>query len=132
VAVTGELAELLAQLERRGIGALSEVLGRPLSHGPTDVSAVEAIQRPQTFRELIEVIGDGVTLTSAGYLPAVVVESFAERSGTPIEDWADEIGDLLYGLGWRTDQERYTPPPAHSPTLAVLTNSLAQHATASG
>lgn len=41
-------------------------------------------------------------------------------SGTPAQDWQAEIGDLVLGLGWRTDRERYLPPPAHSPTLAVL------------
>jgi len=34
VEVTGELAELVDQLERRGIRSLREVLGRPLSHAP--------------------------------------------------------------------------------------------------
>jgi hypothetical protein len=32
VAVTGELGEMLEQLERRGIRALRDVLGRPLLH----------------------------------------------------------------------------------------------------
>jgi hypothetical protein len=203
-AVTGELAELLEQLERRGIRTLREVLGRPLSHGPTDVTNQEAAQLTQTYRVFLDAIDDGVRLTSAGYLPPAVVASFAERSGitgwwigkanredltppvqdvrdiaralglvtvrkshltstaagkrcrrdphalwrhivdrlplgtkeferaagwlalavagsgSPAEDWRTEIGDLLYGLGWRFDRERYSPPPAHSPTLTVL------------
>jgi hypothetical protein len=203
-AVTGELTGLLEQLERRGIPALRQLLGRPLSHGPTDVTDQEAARLTQTYREFLEVIGDGVKLTSAGYLPPAVVESFAERSGvtewwigkanredltppvqnvrdtaralglvtvrkgrltptaastrfrrdpqalwqhivsrlplgskeferdagwlalavagsgTPAQDWQTEIGDLLHGLGWRTDREPYSPPPGHSPTLAVL------------
>jgi hypothetical protein len=34
VEVTGELADLAEQLERRGVRLLREVLGRPLAHGP--------------------------------------------------------------------------------------------------
>ena len=203
VSVTGELAALLDQLERRGIRGLREVLGRPLSRGPTDVTDVEAARLTQTYREFLDAIGEGVRLTSAGYLPPGVVESFAERrgitgwwigkanredltppvrdvrdtaralglvsvrkgrltttaagnrchrdpqalwqhivgrlplgskeferdagwlaltvagSGSPAEDWQTEIGDLLNGLGWRTNQE-HSPPAANSPTLTVL------------
>jgi hypothetical protein len=81
VEVTGELADLSQQLEHRGIRLLREVLGRPLSHGPTDVSDVEAARVTQTYRSFLGVIGDGVTLTAAGYLPPAVVELVAERSG---------------------------------------------------
>ena len=80
VAVTGELAELLEQLERRGIRLLREVLGRPLSHGPTDVSEAEAARLTETYRIFLDVLGDGVALTAAGYLPPAVVEQFAERT----------------------------------------------------
>ena len=85
VAVTGELAELAEQLEHRGIRLLREVLGRPFSHGPTDVSEDEAARLTETYRVFLEVIGDGVALTAAGYLPPAVVEQVAERSG--IRDW---------------------------------------------
>ena len=50
VAVTGELAELAEQLDRRGIRLLREVLGRPLSHGPTDVTEAEAARVTETYR----------------------------------------------------------------------------------
>ena len=85
VAVTGELAELAEQLERRGIRLLREVLGRPLSHGPTEVTDAEAARLTETYRIFLDVIGDGVALTAAGYLPPTVVEQFAERSG--ITEW---------------------------------------------
>ena len=85
VAVTGELAELAEQLDHRGIRLLREVLGRPFSHGPTDVSDVEAARLTETYRTFLDVIGDGVTLTAAGYLPPAVVEQVAERSG--ISEW---------------------------------------------
>ncbi len=85
VEVTGELAELAEQLERRGVRLLREVLGRPFSHGPTEVTEVEAARVTETYRTFLEVIGDGVTLTAAGYLPPAVVEQIAERTG--IAEW---------------------------------------------
>ena len=208
VAVTGELAELLEQLERRGIRSLREVLGRPFSHGPTEVTDAEAARLTETYRVFLDVVGDGVALTSAGYLPPKVVEQFAERtgitgwwigkanredltppvaarprdrarpragyrpegpadadrcrrprpagpaallqhivgrlplgtkdfdrhagwmalavagSGAPAEQWREQVSDLLLALGWRTERDPYSPPPAHSPTLDVL-NELA-------
>jgi hypothetical protein len=204
VAVTGELAELVDQLERRGVRTLREVLGRPLSHGPTNVTDAEAGRLTKTYRIFLDVIGDGVALTGAGYLRPADVERFGELSGitgwwigkanredltppvagvrgtarslglvtvrkgrlvptaagtrcredsramlehivgrlplgtkdfdrhagwmalavagsgVPAEDWRDEISDLMLALGWRTDRDRYSPPPAHSPTLDVL------------
>ena len=81
VAVTEDLAGLLEQVERRGIRALREVLTSPLSHGPIEVTDADVVRLTRTYREFLEVVGDGVTLTSAGYLPPVDVESFAERSG---------------------------------------------------
>ena len=204
VAVTGELSELLEQLERRGIRALREVLGRPFSHGPTEVTDAEAARLTQTYQVFLDVIGDGLRLTGAGYLPPAIVERFTERSGItgwwigkanredltppvagvrdtaralglvtvrkgrltptlagtrcrhdpqalweqivgrlplgtkdfdrqagwltlavagsgiPAEEWRDEISDVLLALGWRTDRDSYSRPPAHSPTLDVL------------
>ena len=81
VAVTGELAELAEQLDHRGIRLLREVLGRPLSHGPTEVTEVEAAGLTEAYRAFLDVSGDGVTLTAAGYLPPAVVEQIAERTG---------------------------------------------------
>ncbi|GAB3198352.1 hypothetical protein GCM10027062_12320 [Nocardioides hungaricus] len=101
VAVTGELAELAEQLEHHGVRLLREVLARPASHGPTEVNAAEAARLTETYQILLDVIGDGVELTSAGYLRPVVVEQFAERSG--ITDWW--IG--------KANREDLTPPVAH-------------------
>jgi len=204
VAVTGELLALLEQLERRGVRALREVLSRPESHGPTEVTDAEAARLTQTYQALLDVIGPGVSLTGAGYLPPTIVEQVAERtgitgwwigkanredltppvagvrdtaralglltvrkgrliptavgtrcrqdpralwehivgrlplgtkdfdkhagwlalavagSGVPAENWRDEIGDLLLALGWRTERDSYSRPPARSPTLEVL------------
>ena len=204
VEVTGELAELVGQLERRGIRSLREVLGRPSSHGPTEVTDDEAARLTEAYRVLLDLVGDGVALTSAGYLPPKLVEQFAERtgitgwwigkanredltppvaavretaralglvsirkgrltptaagvrtrqdphallqhivgrlplgtkdfdrhagwmalavagSGVPAEHWREEVGELLLALGWRTNRDRHSPPPAQSPTLVVL------------
>lgn len=204
VPVTGELADLLGQLERRGIRSLREVLGRPSSHGPTEVTDDEAARLTEAYRVLLDLVGDAVALTSAGYLPTKLVEQFAERtgitgwwigkanredltppvaavretaralglvlvrkgrltptaagvqtrqdphallrhivgrlplgtkdfdrhagwmalavagSGVPAEHWREEVGDLLLALGWRTNRDRHSPPPAQSPTLVVL------------
>ncbi len=85
VAVTGELADLAERLERRGVRLLREVLGSPLSHGPTDVGDVGAARLTETYRTFLDVVEDGVALTAAGYLPPAVVEQVAERSG--ISGW---------------------------------------------
>lgn len=100
VAVTRELAELAEQLERRGIRTLRALLGRPVSHGSTGVAAAEAARVTETYRILLDVVGDGVALTSAGYLPPSVVERFAELSG--ISGWW--IG--------KANREDLTPPVA--------------------
>lgn len=204
VAVTGELTELLDTLERRGVRGLREVLGQPLSHGPTSVTDAEAARLTETYQVFLAVLGDGVRLTGAGYLPPAVVERVAERtgitrwwigkanredltppiagvrdiaralglvtvrrgrlvptavgsrcrqdpqalwehivgrlplgkndfdrhagwltlavagSGAPAEEWGDQVGDLLHALGWRTDRDSDSRPPARSPTLDVL------------
>jgi hypothetical protein len=204
VLVTGELADLLEQLERRSVRSLREVLARPLSHGPTEVSDDEAAHLTEVYRILLDVVGDGVPLTSAGYLPPKLVEQLAERtgiarwwigkanredltppvaavrdtaralglvsvrkgrlaptaagtrsrhdppalwqhivgrlplgnkesdrqagwmalavvgSGVPAQEWRSEISDLLFALGWRSGADRYSRPPAQSPTLDVL------------
>jgi hypothetical protein len=99
-AVTGELAELADQLERRGIRLLREVLGRPLSHAPSEVTAAEAARLTETYRVFLDLIGDGVSLTGAGYLPPAVVEDLAVRSG--ITRWW--IG--------KANREDLTPPVA--------------------
>lgn len=204
VAVVAELADLLEQLERRGIRSLREVLGRPLSHTATDVTEGEATRLTETYRSFLDAVDDGVALTAAGYLPPRAVEQFAERSGitgwwigkanredltppvagvrdsaralglvavrkgrliptaagvrcrqdpsallrhlvgrlplgtndhdrqagwmalavagsgVPAEHWREEVADLLFALGWRSGTDRFSPPSAHSPTMAVL------------
>jgi hypothetical protein len=41
-------------------------------------------------------------------------------SGVPAQEWRSQISDLLFALGWRSGSDRHSTPPAHSPTLDVL------------
>lgn len=204
VSVSGELADLCGQLERRGVPVLRELLSRPESHGPAEVTADEAARLTESYRILLDLIGDGVTLTKAGYLPPALVEQFGRQSGiaewwigkvnredltppvaqvrntaralglvsvrkgrlaptaagarvhhdpealwrhivgrlplgtkendrdagwmalavagsgVPAQEWHSLISDLLFGLGWRTQGDLDSRPPAYSPTLDVL------------
>ncbi len=81
VAVFGELAQLADDLERRGSRVLRSVLGRPLSHAPTDVSEAEAARLTATYRTFLNLVGDGVALTAAGYLPPALVTQIADATG---------------------------------------------------
>lgn len=83
--VTGEIAELAEQLDMHGVRSLRAVLSRPASHAPAEVTDAEAARLTETYRLFLDMIGDGVTLTGAGYLRPALVLEFAERSG--IADW---------------------------------------------
>ncbi len=81
VPVAGELAALLEQLERRGNRTLTQVLARPLSHAAAEVSESDAARLIEPFVVLLDLIGDGVQLTSAGYLRPALIEPLVERTG---------------------------------------------------
>ena len=100
VEVNGELAGLVGQSELGGSRALTQVLTRPGSHGPAEVSEVEAARLLEPFTALLDLIGDGVQLTGAGYLPPALVEQLAEVTG--IAGWW--IG--------KANREDLTPPVA--------------------
>jgi hypothetical protein len=100
VPVFGELSELAARLEAHGVRVLRRVLGRPGSHGTAEVTPAEAQRLVEPFRVLLDTMGDGVTLTKAGYLPPAVVREVAERTG--IASWW--IGSA--------NREDLTPPVA--------------------
>jgi hypothetical protein len=76
------------------------VLGRPSSQGQTEVTDDEAARLTEAYRVPLHLVGDGVALTSAGYLPPKLVEQFAERTG--ITRWW--IG--------KANREDLTPPVA--------------------
>lgn len=57
--MTGELADLAGRIDLRGIRLLREVLGRPLSHGPTDVTDAEAAGLTETYRTFLDLVADG-------------------------------------------------------------------------
>lgn len=85
VAVGDELTGLMNEMERYGIRLLRDVLARPDSYGPTDVSDSEAARLTETYRTFLDIVGDGLDLTAAGYLRPVVVEEVADRTG--ISGW---------------------------------------------
>lgn len=80
-----ELSSLLNAERRHGIGALRARLALPSSAGGTEVGADAADRLTAPFRVLLEVVGDGVPLTSAGYLKPAHVEEIARRTG--VSEW---------------------------------------------
>ncbi|WP_308115014.1 plasmid pRiA4b ORF-3 family protein [Rhodococcus opacus] len=81
VPVAGELAALCEQLERAGNQALTQVLARSAESAAVEVSEADTARLIEPYLVLLDLIGDGVRLTSAGYLPPAVVEQLAERTG---------------------------------------------------
>ncbi|MDJ0419990.1 plasmid pRiA4b ORF-3 family protein [Rhodococcus opacus] len=80
VPVAGELAALREQLEQAGNRALTQVLARTAPPAAVEVSEADAARLIEPYVVLLDVIGDGVRLTSAGYLPPALVERLAERT----------------------------------------------------
>lgn len=85
VAVVDELASLLELSHNRGARGLRDALAHPAAHGSTEISADAATGLVEPFRVLLDVIGEGTALTSAGYLKPAHVEQIAQRTG--ITDW---------------------------------------------
>lgn len=85
VDVVDELADLAWDLERRGVRLLRDILRRPLSHGPIEITDAEAARLAETYRTFLETIGDGAALTAAGYLRPALVEEIAARTG--VTNW---------------------------------------------
>lgn len=83
--VNSELVALSEQLRSRGDRSLQEVLLRGQAAGPAEVTDEEASRLTETYRIFLELLGDGVTLTTAGYLPPALVEQLAESTG--ITSW---------------------------------------------
>lgn len=100
IPVADGLAQLCRQLDRRGVPTLRELLSRPESHGPVEITDDDAARLTESYRILLDLIGDGVALTKAGYLPPTLVERFGKDSG--IADWW--IG--------KVNREDLTPPVA--------------------
>lgn len=100
VATTGELGSIAERLEARGVRVLRHVLGRPGSHGPAEVTTEDALRLTEPYLTLLDVIGDGVTLTQAGYLPPATVREVAERTGV-----------VTWWIG-TANREDLTPPVA--------------------
>lgn len=83
--VTEELVALFELSRNRGSRSLHDALAHPASHGATEISADSAAALTAPFLELLDVIGDGTNLTSAGYLKPADVEQIAQRTG--VTEW---------------------------------------------
>lgn len=81
VPVVEELASLLKASEVYGSRDLNVLLAKPAVQGPIEVSADDAAELTEPFRVLLDVIGEGVNLTNAGYLKPADVQQIAQRSG---------------------------------------------------
>ncbi|WP_338020964.1 plasmid pRiA4b ORF-3 family protein [Rhodococcus sp. YH1] len=81
VPVAEELAALRAHLERHGDPTLTQLLARSAAHPVVEVGEADAAHLLEPYRVLLDLIGDGVRLTSAGYLPPTLVEHLADRTG---------------------------------------------------
>lgn len=79
--VAEELGELLGRLERFGQRTLTEALMRSELTLAPEIGAGDATRLVEPFLALLDVLGDGVRLTGAGYLPPALVEHLAERTG---------------------------------------------------
>lgn len=81
VDVVDELAEIADEMERYGVKELRQVLARPQSHASPEIREDEATRLTAPYRILLDIVGEGVTLTSAGYLPPTMVERVGEGLG---------------------------------------------------
>lgn len=85
IPVVEELESLLALARNRGARGLRNALAHPSAARVTDISTDEAADLTEPFRVLLDAVGDGVALTSAGYLKPAAVEQIAHRTG--ITEW---------------------------------------------
>lgn len=85
IPVVEGLGTLLMMTDIRGAQGLRDLLAHPAVSGTTEVSAEEAAELTESFRVLLDVIGDGMPLTAAGYLKPAAVEQIAQRTG--VTEW---------------------------------------------
>jgi len=85
IPVVEELTSVLELARDRGAHGLRDVLAHRSASGTTVVSDDEAAELTEPFRVLLDVVGDGMALTSAGYLKPAAVEEIAYRTG--ITEW---------------------------------------------
>ncbi len=93
-----ELVDVIGRLHGPARVDVDEWLSAPAWASPDHFTHEEALELTQPFRVLLDVVGDGVTLTPAGYLPGRVVEQVRNTGGIA-GDWP--------GKGNRED---LTPP----------------------
>lgn len=98
--VADEVDSLLGLSHTKGSHLLRDLLAAPAFLGPTDIDDEDAARITAPVRVVLDVIGDGVELTKAGYLRPADVEQIAQRTGIT-EHW---IG--------KANREDLTPPVA--------------------
>jgi hypothetical protein len=107
-----ELALLLGQLDPSGMAAAHAALSGLPDRAMTDDELVEATRH---YQVLLDAIGDGVTLTGAGYLPPAVVSVLFEQL---------HLEARWFGKGNREDHT----PPIHTCRLAATQLGLLRKA----
>lgn len=85
IPVVEELESLLELARNRGARGLRDALAHPSASGAIDVGTDEAADLIEPFGVLLDVVGDGVALTGAGYLKPATVEQIAHHTG--ITEW---------------------------------------------
>lgn len=85
IPVPPELAELRARSELFGDGRLTEMVVRTAASPAPEMDEGDAARLIEPFTTLLDVIGDGVQLTGAGYLKPALVEQLADRLG--VTEW---------------------------------------------
>lgn len=81
VEVTEDLRELLDFALTQDAWGVEDALSAAPMHRTIEVRSSEADAMIEPFRILLEVVGDGVDLTRAGYLKSAEVVEIAERTG---------------------------------------------------
>ncbi|KRE62947.1 plasmid pRiA4b ORF-3 family protein [Nostocoides sp. Soil756] len=91
-------ADLMQRLRGEGYGVLAAWLSQVGPREPVALEEAQARQAARPWRAVLDAVGPGVRLTSAGYLPPAVVEEIAHRS---------EVSDWWIG---KANREDLTPP----------------------
>lgn len=71
---------------------LDDWLAAPGWGEPVQFTSDEAAELTRPLRVLLDVVGDGLTLTAAGFLPPRVVETLFESLGLDDDDWVGKPG----------------------------------------
>nr|WP_235939527.1 plasmid pRiA4b ORF-3 family protein [Occultella kanbiaonis] len=76
-----EVGTLRAALASRGDMGLTQLLAQVATYPTAEVSEADATRMLEPYTVLLDAVGDGVRLTSAGFLPPAVVEEVTAGTG---------------------------------------------------